>query len=199
MNATTAVQVRTCRWLLTGGICGYLSTVFSLGLLTATACAEPVPEVMTREVAVRWGLQNNPELAALRQQHGISAGSNSVNPREQNRQAHPFRRAHSSVCPKKPGRRKGHKADLRPVPTPEQIDRVIDVPLGACPLCEAPLYDQGQVVQYQTDLPPIVPSSLSLELRLVTVRVAANTGKAGIPTRLPMPSASPATRWDPSS
>jgi transposase len=86
-----------------------------------------------------------------------TCASNSVNPREQNRQAHPFRRAHSSVCPKKPGRRKGHKADLRPVPTPEQIDRVIDVPLGACPLCEAPLYDQGQVVQYQTDLPPIVP------------------------------------------
>jgi len=43
------------------------------------------------------------------------------------------------------------------VPTPDQVDRVIDVPLDECPLCQAPLYDQGQVVQYQTDLPPIVP------------------------------------------
>jgi transposase len=77
--------------------------------------------------------------------------------REHNRQAHPFRRERVSDQPKKPGRRKGHKADLRAVPTPEQIDRIIDVPLDACPMCQAPLYDQGQVVQYQTDLPPIVP------------------------------------------
>ncbi len=90
------------------------------------------------------------ELQHLRQQLGQAE-------REQNRQAHPFRREHSAVHPKKPGRRKGHKADLRPLPAPEQIDRVIDVPLDACPMCQAPLYDQGQVVQYQTDLPPIVP------------------------------------------
>jgi transposase len=77
--------------------------------------------------------------------------------RSQNRQAHPFRRDQSTTQPKKPGRRRGHKADLRSVPTPEQIDRVVEVPLDACPMCEAPLYDQGQVVQYQTDLPPIVP------------------------------------------
>src|SRR5262249_22307363 len=75
MNPTTAVRVRTCRWQLTRGICCYFSAIFSLGILTATACAEPVPEVMTREVAVRWGLQNNLELAALRQQHGISAAA----------------------------------------------------------------------------------------------------------------------------
>src|SRR5262245_51136131 len=77
--------------------------------------------------------------------------------RTQNRQAHPFRREQTVPHPKRPGRRKGHQADLRPVPTPEQIDRVIDVPLDACPMCPAPLYDQSQVVQYQTDLPPIVP------------------------------------------
>jgi transposase len=77
--------------------------------------------------------------------------------REHHRQAHPFRREKTTEQPKKPGRRKGHQADLRPVPTSDQIDRVIDVPLDACPLCQAPLYDQGQVVQYQTDLPPIVP------------------------------------------
>lgn len=90
------------------------------------------------------------EVAKLREQLGQSE-------REHNRQAHPFRREHSTAHPKKPGRRKGHKADLRPVPTPEQIDRVIDVPLDKCPMCDVHLYDQDQVVQYQTDLPPIVP------------------------------------------
>src|SRR5262249_13800 len=65
----------TCRRLLTRGIFGCLSTVLLLGLTTATARAEMVPEVLTREAAVRWALQNNPELAALRQQHGISAAA----------------------------------------------------------------------------------------------------------------------------
>lgn len=77
--------------------------------------------------------------------------------RTRNRQAHPFRREQLARRRKKPGRRPGHKADLRPVPTPDQIDRVVDVRLDECPLCQAPLFDQGQVVQYQTDLPPIVP------------------------------------------
>lgn len=90
------------------------------------------------------------EVAQLRQQ--LRQGD-----REHNRQAHPFRRDHGATQPKKPGRKKGHKADLRPVPTPDQIDRVVDVPLDKCPLCDVYLYDQGQVVQYQTDLPPIVP------------------------------------------
>jgi transposase len=43
------------------------------------------------------------------------------------------------------------------VPTPEQIDRVINVSLHECPTCHVPLCDPGVVVQYQTDLPPIVP------------------------------------------
>jgi transposase len=77
--------------------------------------------------------------------------------RTRSRQAHPFRREQPASDPKKPGRRRGHKADLRPIPTPDQIDRVVEVPLDECPLCQAPLYDQSQVVQYQTDLPPIVP------------------------------------------
>lgn len=77
--------------------------------------------------------------------------------REQKRQAHPFRRLQTNDAPKKPGRRKGHKADLRPIPAPNQIDRVIEVPLRDCPMCQVPLYEQGRVVQLQTDLPPIVP------------------------------------------
>lgn len=90
------------------------------------------------------------ELQALRQQLDQAQ-------RDKNRQAHPFRRDQGTDKPKKPGRRKGHTADLRPLPTPGQIDRVIDVPLDKCPMCNVYLYDQGQVVQYQTDLPPIVP------------------------------------------
>jgi hypothetical protein len=78
--------------------------------------------------------------------------------REQHRQTHPFRRKKRQAGkPKKPGRPKGHPPALRPVPAPEQIDRVIDVPLHECPTCHVPLCDPAVVVQYQTDLPPIVP------------------------------------------
>jgi transposase len=78
--------------------------------------------------------------------------------REQHRQTHPFRRKKTQPGkPKKPGRSKEHPAALRPIPTPDQIDRVIDVPLHECPTCHVPLCDPALVVQYQTDLPPIVP------------------------------------------
>jgi transposase len=43
------------------------------------------------------------------------------------------------------------------VPTPQQIDRNINVPLRECPTCRVPLCDPAVAVQYQTDLPPIVP------------------------------------------
>jgi transposase len=78
--------------------------------------------------------------------------------RDCRRQAQPFRGDKDNPDPpKKPGRRKGHKADLRPTPTPGQIDRVVDVPLRESPCCHQPIADRGQVVQFQTDLPPIVP------------------------------------------
>jgi transposase len=78
--------------------------------------------------------------------------------REQHRQTHPFRRKKTQVGTlKKPGRPKGHPPALRPVPTAEQVDRVINVPMPECPTCHVPLCDPGVVVQYQTDLPPIVP------------------------------------------
>ena len=51
--------------------------------------------------------------------------------RDQHRQAHPFRRDKTNTEAKnteakKPGRPKGHKADLRTTPTANQIDRVIE-------------------------------------------------------------------------
>src|SRR5262249_31078930 len=97
------------------------------------------------------------ELDKLRQQR-------SQDERTHNRQAHPFRREQTVPHPKRPGRRPRHQADLRPVPTPDQVDRVLDAPLDECPLCQAPLYDQGQVVQFQTDLPPIVPIITQLNI-----------------------------------
>jgi outer membrane protein, heavy metal efflux system len=36
---------------------------------------EPIPEIFTRATAIAWALQNNPELAAFRQQHGIAAAA----------------------------------------------------------------------------------------------------------------------------
>jgi transposase len=77
--------------------------------------------------------------------------------REGQRQAGKFRRRRLQKKCNKPGRRQGHRADLRPTPPPERIDRVIDVPCRHCPECRTALVDPGVVVQYQTDLPPIVP------------------------------------------
>jgi outer membrane protein TolC len=37
--------------------------------------AAPLPPVLTLDAAVSWALENNPELAALRQQHGIAAAA----------------------------------------------------------------------------------------------------------------------------
>lgn len=77
--------------------------------------------------------------------------------RGSHRQAGRFRRKKLKKRTKKPGRRRGHDADLRPTPKPEHIDRVVNVPCRLCPDCGVELVDPGQVVQYQTDLPPIVP------------------------------------------
>jgi transposase len=77
--------------------------------------------------------------------------------RQPHRQAGAFRRSKLKKRRQKSGRRKGHKAELRPTPTPEQIDRVIEVPCRLCPTCNVELVDPKINVQYQTDLPPIVP------------------------------------------
>ena len=77
--------------------------------------------------------------------------------RQQQRQASPFRRKERKAKPKRPGRPKGHPPALRATPTPDRVDRVIDVPCDECPECHTPLYDLNTVVQYQTDLPPITP------------------------------------------
>jgi transposase len=77
--------------------------------------------------------------------------------RQTHRQANPFRRRKHKKRKKKPGRRCGHPANLRPTPTPNEVDRVVNVSCRVCPDCNVPLIDPHMVVQYQTDLPPIVP------------------------------------------
>jgi transposase len=77
--------------------------------------------------------------------------------RQSHRQAGTFRRRHLKKRKKKPGRRKGHPAEARPTPTPEQVDRTIPVPCSVCPDCQSPLLELDQTTQFQTDLPPIVP------------------------------------------
>src|SRR5580658_6827264 len=77
--------------------------------------------------------------------------------REANRQAAPFRRRELKKRRKKAGRRKGHAPANRPTPAPERIDRVVEVPCRSCPDCAADLVERDTVIQYQTDLPPIVP------------------------------------------
>jgi hypothetical protein len=53
--------------------------------------------------------------------------------RDAHRQAYAVRRPEGSDLPKKFGRRTGHAAHPRPTPTPDQIDRVIHVPLSERP------------------------------------------------------------------
>jgi transposase len=77
--------------------------------------------------------------------------------RQPHRQAARFRRRHLKKRRKKAGRRKGHPAELRSLPTPEQIDRTVHVPCSVCPDCSTPLLELDQTTQLQTDLPPIVP------------------------------------------
>src|SRR5712692_10273422 len=93
-------------------------------------------------------------LAQLEAENGRLRRDLESTPREQARQANRFRRRNLKKRRKKPGRKPGHPAAVRPTPTP---DRIVDVPLSQCPECQAPLYERGTVTQFQTDLPPIVP------------------------------------------
>src|SRR3954470_9027539 len=72
------------------------------------------------------------------------------------RQAAPFSKGPPKTDPKRPGRKPGHPPSHRPAPPPEQVDRIIEVPLPPeCPECHAPL-DEAPISlhdQYQIDLP----------------------------------------------
>ena len=78
--------------------------------------------------------------------------------RSKHRQTTHFPRDQHKKRRRRSGRKKGHDASQRPTPTPEEIARVIEVPAPThCPCCNEKLIERRVVVQYQTDLPPIVP------------------------------------------
>jgi transposase len=77
--------------------------------------------------------------------------------RSKMRQAAPFSKGPPKLHPKLPGRKPGHPPAHRP--RPEQVDRVIDVPLPVehCPACGGPLIDHQVQEQFQVDIPAVRP------------------------------------------
>jgi transposase len=71
--------------------------------------------------------------------------------------AAPFRKPESkrTTAPKKPGRKKGHKGQCRPVP--KLIDEIVEAPLPACPHCQGALDMLTPIVQYIEELPVVRP------------------------------------------
>lgn len=56
-----------------GGLLGVILIAVPVPAAPPPVGAEPLPQVLTLDAAVRWALQYSPELAAQRQQHGIAA------------------------------------------------------------------------------------------------------------------------------
>ena len=82
--------------------------------------------------------------------------------RASKRQAAPFRKSKSQKKPKeehkKSGRSAEHPVANRPEPTPDQIERTVDVAVDQCPDCCVALENLHTEVQYQTDIPEIKPT-----------------------------------------
>lgn len=83
------------------------------------------------------------------------------------RQAGPFSRGGPKKNPKKPGRKRGGSRGHRTVP--EVIDRTVLVPaLLICPYCEGSVRLAGVAHQYQSDIPPVVPTTTEFEIHYGT-------------------------------
>jgi transposase len=82
------------------------------------------------------------------------------------RQAGPFSRNNPKANPKEPGRKGGSEygaVSRRPVP--DRIDQTVEVP---CPLwcsCGGQVKLEGVVRQYQTDIPPVVPTTTEFAIQ----------------------------------
>lgn len=74
--------------------------------------------------------------------------------RQMHRQAAPFGRPEEKrkKNPKRPGRKTGHPGSYRP--TPQSVDRHVDVPLEECPHCAGSITEVQEVEQYIEELPP---------------------------------------------
>src|SRR5437870_9368245 len=62
----------SCRWMM---FCLCFGAGAGLSANAQPPGEASLPHVLTREEAVRWALQHNPELATIRQQHGIAAAA----------------------------------------------------------------------------------------------------------------------------
>ena len=73
------------------------------------------------------------------------------------RQATPFSKGTSPAKPKKPGRKKGHRAAHRS--TPDHVNRIEEAPLPAtCPDCGSAVIEDEVRGQYQEDIPRPIPT-----------------------------------------
>ena len=80
--------------------------------------------------------------------------------REGKQQAAPFRKPRDQRKPpeehKKPGRRPGHEPNFKKPPSPDQVDRTKEVPLGRdCPCCGEELEQREQHEHFVVDIPRI--------------------------------------------
>lgn len=94
--------------------------------------------------------------------------------RAEKRQAAPFFEGSPKADSKRPGRKAGHPPSQRSAPSPEEVDRTIDVPLPPeCPECHAPLAVAPVVVydQHQNDLPE--PKPVVTRFRIPVARCPA--------------------------
>jgi len=84
--------------------------------------------------------------------------------RNAKRQTVRFPRRKRKANPQKPGRKPGTKATHREAPV--KVDRQIDVPVTCCPDCECGLVDIQTFPQYQTDLPPVEPTTVQFNVQV---------------------------------
>ncbi len=75
--------------------------------------------------------------------------------RTSKRQAGRFSRRNPKEKPKRPGRKKGHKGNFRPVP--DHVDQSFEVPIDSCPDCGSQLETIEDQVQYVEDIPEVRP------------------------------------------
>lgn len=86
--------------------------------------------------------------------------------RSNKRQAAPFSKGAPKENPKPPGRKPGHPPSFRMIP--QRVDRIEDVPLAftVCPECGGRIEQIEVVPQYQTDLPPIEPTTTRFDIHI---------------------------------
>jgi len=111
-------------------------------------------------------VQFRAENAALREENAALRKALDESRRAGKRQAAPFSRNNPKPNPKKPGRKGGSEyGAVSHRPTPKRIDQRVDVP---CPLwcsCGGQVKLKGVVRQYQTDIPPVEPSTIEFVIQ----------------------------------